>query len=393
MAPWPVPPSTGPRPSAGDAARLREQLCEMTRLNACLAAKLEKHQRLLHQLLLIQQLISSSAALPSILDEIVAGATALIGDEAGNIRLQDPADPERLVLAGRVSDPSAHIAKVDSIRIGEGATGRAFTEERLVVIEDYAHAAAANPAYGTSKLEACMAAPVRQNGQVIGVMVVATQKKGRTYSEEEQEILLAFAEHASLALTSAQRLRAVEHMAYHDSLTGLVNRAHFLERLDQALAQSRRTSRRVAVLFIDLDGFKVINDSLGHAFGDRLLEVVARRLGEAVRVDDVTARLGGDEFAVLLSETNDDASVAQVVERLLSLLNAPATVDGHVVPVQASVGTAISDGEHDAAALLRNADLAMYAAKTRGGCGAATYDVSMHARQESRSTGGRGRIG
>jgi diguanylate cyclase (GGDEF)-like protein len=340
-------------------------LAELIRENAGLAGRLERQQRLLQLLLRIQQLISSSAPLDSILDEIVASATTLIGDEAGNIRLQDPLDPTRLVLAGRVSDPGAAIARVDAIRVGDGATGRAFLEERLVVIEDYAHADGTNPAYGASRLSACMAAPVRENGRVIGVIVVATQRPGRTYSAEEQEILLAFADHASLALTDAQRVSAVEHLAFHDSLTGLVNRAHFMERLNQALVRARQAHSRVGVLFIDLDDFKQVNDSLGHAFGDRLLEVIGRRLAEAVRAYDVAGRLGGDEFAVLIEDADDEQHVANVVARLQALISAPVTIDEHTLSVSASVGTTISDGSHGAVDVLRSADLAMYAAKAR----------------------------
>ena len=367
-----------------DDGALHAIIADQARETANLAAQLEKKQRLLHELLRIQQLISSSAPVDSILEEIVASATALIGDEAGNLRLQDPRDPRRLILGGRVSDPTAAIAKVDAIRVGEGATGRAFSEERLVVIEDYAHARGTNPSYGSSGLEACMAAPVRQNGRVIGVMVVATQRKGRTYSRDEQEILLAFAEHASLALTDAQRVSAVEHLAFHDSLTGLVNRAHFMERLAEALTRARQSRQRVGVLFIDLNDFKIVNDSLGHAVGDQLLEVVGRRLAEATRAYDVAGRLGGDEFAVLLENAGSDDDVSHIVQRLQSHLNAPAVVAGHSISVTASVGVAMSDGSDDAAELLRNADLAMYAAKTRKDGRPAAYEGSMHTEAVSR---------
>ena len=229
------------------------------------------------------------------------------------------------------------------------------------------------------KVEACMAAPVRQNGRVIGVMVVATQRKGRKYTVEEQEILLAFAEHASLALTDAQRISAVEHMAFHDTLTGLPNRAYFMERLNQALGRARKDpSACLAVLFIDIDHFKIVNDSLGHAAGDTLLGVIGRRLVESIRTDDVAARLGGDEFAVLLEDVNRGNSIDDVVTRLLSNVNVPAEIDDHSIPVAASVGIAMSDGSHDAAELLRNADLAMFSAKTHGRHRAVAYEPSMH---------------
>ena len=347
--------------------------------NASVSTKLETQHNLLQQLLRIQRLISSLTPLQSILDEIVSAATSLIGDEVGNIRLQDPEQPDHLILAGRISDPSANITRVEWIRPGQGATGRAFSEERLIVAEDYSRASSAIPAYAASKVEACMAAPVRQNGRVIGVMVVATQRKGRKYTVEEQEILLAFAEHASLALTDAQRISAVEHMAFHDTLTGLPNRAYFMERLNQALGRARSDpSALLAVLFIDIDHFKIVNDSLGHAAGDTLLGVIGRRLVESIRTDDVAARLGGDEFAVLLEDVNRSDSIDDVVTRLLANINTPAAVGDHTIPVAASVGTAMSDGSHDATELLRNADLAMFSAKTQGRHRAVAYDPSMH---------------
>jgi len=153
--------------------------------------------------------------------------------------------------------------------------------------------------------------------------------------------------------------------AYHDGLTGLANRSLFRDRLEQALARSARAGGTVAVLILDLDGFKQVNDSLGHDAGDRLLRVVADRLTETVRTTDTVARFGGDEFAVLLDQT-DEALAVSVARRALARLAEPAVGAGRELEVAASIGIALYTGEAGGDELVRNADVAMYAAKDAG---------------------------
>jgi diguanylate cyclase (GGDEF)-like protein/PAS domain S-box-containing protein len=155
------------------------------------------------------------------------------------------------------------------------------------------------------------------------------------------------------------------HQAFHDPLTGLANRALFRNRVEQALAQAGRTTGDVAVLFLDLDDFKSVNDSLGHAEGDQLLVQVAARLLNATRGSDTVARLGGDEFAVLLA--NDGGGDAHVVaNRILSSLTRPVAMGAREIAVGASIGIATARTAESTEELLRNADLAMYQAKARG---------------------------
>jgi len=153
--------------------------------------------------------------------------------------------------------------------------------------------------------------------------------------------------------------------AYHDGLTGLANRSLFRDRLEQALARSSRTGGTVAVLILDLDGFKQVNDSLGHDAGDQLLRVVADRVTETVRATDTVARFGGDEFAVLLDQT-DEALAVSVARRALARLAEPAVVAGRELEVAASIGIALQSGEGAGDELVRDADVAMYAAKDAG---------------------------
>ncbi|HET7489660.1 MAG TPA: EAL domain-containing protein [Acidimicrobiales bacterium] len=170
----------------------------------------------------------------------------------------------------------------------------------------------------------------------------------------------------------------LRHQAFHDPLTGLANAALFRDRIGHALAHRTTRRRTVAVLFCDLDGFKRVNDSLGHASGDELLRAVGRRLVSLVRPADTVARLGGDEFAVLLEEVMFAAEANVVAERLADALREPIVIDGRDLFLSFSVGIAVADSETDTVdALLRNADLAMYRAKAEGLGSYKRYEPAM----------------
>ena len=174
------------------------------------------------------------------------------------------------------------------------------------------------------------------------------------------------------------------HDALHDPLTGLANRVLFREHVERALARQPRRRTRTALLFLDLDDFKVVNDSLGHRAGDRLLVEVARRLSEAIRVGDVAARQGGDEFTVLLDRirTVDDAVAS--AERIAAALRQPIELEGRSVVIAHSVGIAIAERDMEADDLLAHADAAMYVAKAQGKARYAVFDPSMRVRARSR---------
>ncbi len=173
----------------------------------------------------------------------------------------------------------------------------------------------------------------------------------------------------------------LRHRAFHDPLTGLPNRALLLDRLGHALARAARDGSGVAVLFLDLDRFKVVNDSLGHQTGDRLLVAVAEGIVECLRPEDTAARLGGDEFIVLLEDVRDARDATRVAERIAACLRAPLTLAGHEIAVTASIGIALAAaGRGRPDELLRDADLAMYRAKARGKARYEIFDASMNAR-------------
>ncbi len=172
--------------------------------------------------------------------------------------------------------------------------------------------------------------------------------------------------------------RQLQHQAFHDSLTGLANRALFADRVAHAMSRQGRGKRSLAVIFLDLDDFKTVNDSLGHAAGDQLLTAVAERLRGVMRPEDTVARFGGDEFAMLMEETNRE-SARRVAERVLAALRSPFDLQGKQVFARGSAGVAVAQpGSSPADDLLRHADLAMYTAKARGKGRIEFFEPRMH---------------
>lgn len=186
-------------------------------------------------------------------------------------------------------------------------------------------------------------------------------------------LVLLEEEHAAVVEASAR----IEHLAYHDPLTGLPNRKLFLDRLQHALATASRRRETVGVVYLDLDRFKVVNDSLGHARGDELLRGVAQRLAAAMREGDTVARLGGDEFTVLLQVRSGESALA-LAGHALQALRPPFDVEGREVFVTGSAGVAVHDHpDQNADVLLRHADVALYRAKEEGRDRARAFDASM----------------
>lgn len=203
-------------------------------------------------------------------------------------------------------------------------------------------------------------------GIVIGPLIVDGKKVGYVFSYREIG-------------ERKQKEAQLQHDAMHDVLTGLPNRSLFLDRLNQALTRrARRNDQNCGVLFLDIDRFKEINDSLGHAAGDALLVEVALRLRAALRPQDSAARLGGDEFAVLVENILTVADLNIVASRVLSEMDRPFDIFGHSIRTSASIGAAVAGPEHTAAELLiRDADLAMYRAKEQGGGRLEVFDKHL----------------
>jgi diguanylate cyclase (GGDEF)-like protein len=211
------------------------------------------------------------------------------------------------------------------------------------------------------------------DGRALG-LVLCSHAGARHWTNEDRRLVVQLAlegslvvENAALRASEQQRLDELAHQAFHDSLTELPNRALFTDRLGLALARTNRRKASVAVLFLDLDDFKPINDRFGHDAGDRLLRAVAERVRACVRPEDTVARLGGDEFTVLLEDIVDVRYAIGVAERIEEALHEPFPIDGHEATVTASIGIAVSTGRVASADdLMRNSDQAMYEAKRKG---------------------------
>jgi diguanylate cyclase (GGDEF)-like protein len=360
-----------------DAERqLRARSDRQASENAALLNSLRERQRLLEQLSVIQRMISRREPLVDILDAIVHGTHELFGDDIVVLRHTEglaPAAPRAVAWAGgneRIAGWLTRVPMPDQL-----APGRPILPDKT--IHRYEFPPEAANAIGGAHVRSAIATPVHENGTVIGSLVAASSVEGRRYTEAERATLLAFAEHVSLAVTDANTLEAM-YRAFHDSLTGLASRALFLDRLQHGLVQAARSKTNITLLFIDLDRFKMVNDTLGHAAGDVLLVEVAERLRGCLRASDTAARFGGDEFVVLLHGTNA-ADSEIVADRIIEAVRRPFTVQGIDVFVDASIGIATSEaGSVAADDLLRDADVAMYRAKRAGRGRHMTFEPEMH---------------
>ena len=238
---------------------------------------------------------------------------------------------------------------------------------------------------------AVLCIPFRHGHKVRGVVFHEWSGGHRDWTPGEMTYAGAVADYMTLALATADRREAEEEMrklANYDRLTGLPNRNLFQDRMEQALARARRSKHSLALLFIDVDRFKSVNDSLGHNVGDQLLYQIGHRLLECVRSTDTIARLGGDEFTVILEDCADMQVVTRTCERILESLAEPLLIDGTEISLGCSIGVSLypSDG-HSAQSLLQNADSAMYKAKERGRNNFQFFTQDMHTRAMQRLSG------
>ena len=200
----------------------------------------------------------------------------------------------------------------------------------------------------------------------------------------QQIVMFFIASFSDISERKANEAR-IDYLAHHDPLTGLINRYNLENRLDQALLSAHRDELRAAVMFIDMDRFKTINDTLGHHVGDLLLIEVARRLRDSVRDSDIVARLGGDEFVVVLTGMTDNLDAASLADKILRSLGQPYAIEGNELHSSPSIGIAVypSDGD-DVPTLMKNADTAMYHAKERGRNNVQYFTAAMNAAASER---------
>ncbi len=318
--------------------------------------------------------------LDEVLDTILQCAMDLLRARDGSIMLVHGEDELRTVCVKGTSGAVGARAQ-----FGGGVAGRvAVSREPLLIngtiVRDPAVARAdAPPPPGSA-----MSVPLIHRGSLLGVLNV-NAADGAAYTAHELRALSLFGEQAAGALANAQlyeaqRLLASQnlYMALHDPLTNLPNRALFLDRFQHAMSRRHDDDRAVALLFLDLDDFKMVNDTYGHAAGDEALVAFADRLRGIVRLGDTVARFSGDEFAVLVEDVRSASEATLAAQRIATGLTEPFDIAGHKLTLQASVGIAIEGpAGHSVEEMLHNADTAMYMAKSNNRGGARLYDESM----------------
>ncbi len=350
--------------------------------NRRLVAQLRERQGLLDRLFRIQQSISHRDPTQDVLDAVTAGALELLGVGRVSLRLLEVGEIETLVLVSSQGfDPDETSESLRTVGALNGPVAQAIDENRLIVEPETAEDGSPG---------AMMTTPVTVNGEVAGCLTVSTVDPTRRFSPPEQEALIAFAQHASLALQDARANDAMRsaldrerHRAEHDPLTSLPNRPTIRAALSHRIGLADKIP--MTVLFVDLDRFKLTNDTLGHAFGDTVITVVADRLRTSVREADVVGRLSGDEF-VVICEGITEVGAMEFAERLQDVIATPI-LDGHVDHViTASVGIARAHRGDSAEQVLANADLAMYRAKQKGRGRVEVFDDTLREQLEEKVT-------
>jgi diguanylate cyclase (GGDEF)-like protein len=313
--------------------------------------------------------------------ELVCSAAVLGGKfTSTTIALAEPGEEFLRIAATKGVNAervrSTRFAISESRPEGRGSTGTSFRTKRPCIINDYLSDERTRHWHnlaGEGGTKSGASFPLLKGGDAIGVLLFLSSEKD-AFVGELVDLLARLAENISFALENfdrdAEKRQAdkqIQYLATHDALTGLPNRAMFDELLDFTIKAARRNGKQCAVLFIDIDRFKITNDTLGHAAGDSLLVEVGKRLRSSVRESDVVVRLGGDEFIIILSELSDRTHAALIARKVLSAVSRGIVLEGHESQTTASIGIAIfpSDGT-DVETLTKNADMAMYLAKEHG---------------------------
>jgi diguanylate cyclase (GGDEF)-like protein/PAS domain S-box-containing protein len=345
-------------------------------------------------LLRLARRFASESDPEQVLTDLLDEAVAVLGGHNGTLSRWDTV--RNVLVPVRNTVPTAHEYTV--IEVGAGVSGRAVEHRAPVLLNDYQRESGAETPAGKSGVQAAIAVPLLHEGRLLGSLSVNTYDPDRKFTAEDAEVLELLAGHASAVLASLERsvelaeanreLRQArdeaQRQALHDGLTGLPNRTLLRDRLQQAILIGERDKAGVALLIMDLDRFKDVNDTLGHHTGDELLQQVGVRLRSVLRASDTVARMGGDEFAVVLPMAGHADVASRVAQALVQALEKPFTLAGHSVSIGSSIGIAMYP-EHgtNVKTLLRHADVAMYVAK-RGGSGHAVYAWEQDAHDPDR---------
>jgi diguanylate cyclase (GGDEF)-like protein len=314
----------------------------------------------------------SRVTTPAELVTVVANAVPTVTDcDHATVYLRAP-EGGRLLLAAASEGREVHPEGVDEQATisPDAATVEEMARRRQVLVLD---ASTEDPMLRTlleqSQATVAVLAPLVANGELLGVITANFDHDAPVTVRHAglHERLSGVADQAATALQNLALLEKVSHMAWHDALTGLPNRRLFEDRVEQELVRSRRVGEPVCMFFVDLDHFKTVNDTLGHAAGDDLIRQVSQRLVDTVRRQDTVARVGGDEFAILLPGLSDQLSIDELAQRSLEAMSTPFDVFGEEVATSASIGIAMAPDHGDSYdELLSQADEAMYRAKSLG---------------------------
>jgi diguanylate cyclase (GGDEF)-like protein/PAS domain S-box-containing protein len=334
------------------------------------------------------ELILSGAPVPETLETLVHALERYIPDGVGSIRLLDP-ETRQLRSVAAPSLPAEYVHEVSQhTTVADIEAFLSATETRVLTdIERDGARPDLNALCIANGLRGMWSTPIRSpdGSEFLGLFAffVRTVRQPRA---SELAILERARDLAALAIDRDARTKELGHLALHDPLTGLPNRALAQDRLEHALERlAHSDDRLVAVLFVDLDRFKLVNDGLGHETGDELLVAVGRRLATTVRRQDTIARIGGDEFVVLCEDLREEAQAVELAERAAQALAEPFPLSRAEVTVSASIGIAVTNRASERAAnLLQDADAAMYRAKRRGGARHELFDEAMHTQAVSR---------
>ncbi|MCQ8103186.1 EAL domain-containing protein [Methylomonas sp. SURF-2] len=258
---------------------------------------------------------------------------------------------------------------------GKGLLGLVIQENVSLRLDDMStHPQSAGFPPHHPLMKTLLAVPIAHRDRVYGRIYLSDKENGEPFNQQDEDLALSFAHSLSLVLDNAREIEEVklarqslDYMAHFDHLTGLPNRTLLKDRVDQAIYHAHRNRRMIGVLFLDLDNFKLVNDTLGHTCGDQLLKCVARRISDCLREGDTAVRLGGDEFIVLLPDLTDTQDAAKVASKVLESLQPPFAIDRHEVYVSASIGISIyPHNANNMEELLSSADGSMYYAKKLG---------------------------
>lgn len=333
----------------------------------------------------ILEMIVDGAGLEEVLRQIVLFIEGQLDGIIGSILLLD--EEMRLRHGAAPNLPESYSRAIDGVPVGPnvGSCGTAAFRRETVIVSDigidplWANYRALVAPFG---YRSCWSAPIiSHDDNVLGTFAMYSHRV-RTPTPFELKLVATAGRIAGIAIERRNAEKRIHHMAHHDALTGLPNRTLLKDRLSQLLLYAGRFSTTLAVAFIDLDNFKLINDNLGHNAGDKVLQIIGRRLAAAVTARDTVVRLGGDEFVVLFLDPPD---AENWFEQLRAKIAEPIEISGHNLRVTCSAGlvTYPADGE-DVEALLANADVAMYSAKESGRDNLRRYTVSLKEHTQAR---------